>query len=43
MERGMTESRLEVWADDTGALAFWDEMGWGLASDIPYFRRSVDR
>ena len=41
LERGITELRLEVWADNTGGLAFWTEMGWELLPDIRYFQRSI--
>ena len=43
LERGITELRLEVWADNTGGLAFWEEMGWELLPDIRYFQRSISR
>ena len=41
LARGITELRLEVWADNTGGLAFWTEMGWELLPDIRYFQRSI--
>ncbi len=41
LARGITELRLEVWADNTGGLAFWAEMGWELLPDIRYFQRSI--
>ena len=41
LERGITELRLEVWADNAGGLAFWQEMGWELLHDIRYFQRSL--
>lgn len=39
---GITELRLEVWAGNTGGLAFWHELGWELLEDIRYFQRSLD-
>ena len=41
LDRGITELRLEVWASNTGALAFWNEMGWEHLEDIRYFTRSL--
>ena len=41
LAKGITELRLEVWADNTGGLAFWTEMGWELLPDIRYFQRSI--
>lgn len=40
-ERGITELRLEVWADNTGAMAFWSNMGWEHLEDIRYYTRSL--
>ena len=34
LQRGITELRLEVWASNTGALAFWTEMGWEHLQDL---------
>lgn len=39
--RGITELRLEVWADNTGAQAFWSNMGWEHLEDIRYYARSL--
>lgn len=40
-ERGITELRLEVWADNTGGLAFWDSLDWEHLSEIRYFTKSL--
>lgn len=39
--RGITELRLEVWADNTGAQVFWSTMGWEHLEDIRYYTRSL--
>jgi len=39
--RGITELRLEVWASNTNALAFWTHMGWEHLEDIRYFTKSL--
>ena len=39
--RGITELRLEVWATNTGAQAFWSNMGWDYLEDIRYYTRSL--
>ena len=39
--RGITELRLEVWADNTGAQTFWSTMGWEHLEDIRYYTRSL--
>ena len=41
LARGITELRLEVWADNEGGLAFWSSMGWEHLEDIRYFTRSL--
>jgi len=41
LDRGITELRLEVWADNTGAQAFWSNMGWEPLDDIRYYTRSL--
>jgi len=41
LARGITELRLEVWADNTGALAFWANQGWEHMEDIRYFTKSL--
>lgn len=41
LARGITELRLEVWADNTGAQAFWSNMGWQHLEDIRYYTRSL--
>ena len=41
LARGITELRLEVWADNTGAQAFWSTMGWEHLEDIRYYTRSL--
>lgn len=41
MERGITELRLEVWADNVGAQAFWASVGWEYLEDIRYYTRSL--
>lgn len=40
--RGITELRLEVWSDNTGAAAFWDSMGWEHLDAIRYYSRSLE-
>ena len=40
-ERGITELRLEVWADNTGAMAFWSNIGWEHLEAIRYYSRSL--
>lgn len=40
-DRGITELRLEVWADNTAGQAFWERMGWELLPDIRYYTRSL--
>ena len=40
-ERGITELRLEVWADNVGAQAFWSSVGWEFLEDIRYYTRSL--
>jgi len=40
-ERGITELRLEVWADNVGAQAFWSSVGWEYLEDIRYYTRSL--
>lgn len=39
--RGITELRLEVWADNTNAQSFWSAMGWEHLDDIRYYTRSL--
>jgi len=39
--RGITELRLEVWAENTGGRAFWDSMGWTHLEDIRYYSRTL--
>lgn len=41
LARGITELRLEVWAENTGAQAFWSNMGWTHLEDIRYYTRSL--
>lgn len=41
LARGITELRLEVWADNTGAQQFWSNMGWNHLEDIRYYTRSL--
>ena len=41
LARGITELRLEVWADNIGAQAFWSTMGWEHLEDIRYYTRSL--
>ena len=41
LARGITELRLEVWADNTGAQSFWANMGWEHLEDIRYYTRSL--
>lgn len=39
--RGITELRLEVWADNVGGQAFWANLGWEHLEDIRYYTRSL--
>ena len=39
--RGITELRLEVWADNTNGQAFWSHLGWEHLSDIRYYVKSL--
>lgn len=39
--RGITELRLEVWADNLGGQAFWENLGWEHLEDIRYYTRSL--
>lgn len=41
LERGITELRLEVWADNVAGQAFWTSMGWEHLADIRYYTRSL--
>lgn len=41
LARGITELRLEVWADNTAAQAFWASLGWEHLSEIRYYARSL--
>lgn len=41
LARGITELRLEVWADNTGSLAFWNSLGWEHLAEIRYFTKSL--
>lgn len=38
---GITELRLEVWAQNTRGLAFWQGQRWELLEDIRYFQKSI--
>ncbi len=39
--RGITELRLEVWADNTNGQAFWAHLGWEHLPDIRYYVKSL--
>lgn len=41
LDRGITELRLEVWAENEGGFAFWSSLGWEHLEDIRYFTRSL--
>jgi len=41
LDRGITELRLEVWADNVGGQAFWANLGWEHLEDIRYYTRSL--
>lgn len=39
--RGITELRLEVWAENTNAQGFWTHMGWEHLEAIRYYVKSL--
>ena len=41
LARGITELRLEVWAENTRAQAFWAHMGWEHLEEIRYYVKSI--
>jgi len=41
LARGITELRLEVWAENTNAQGFWTHMGWEHLQDIRYYVKSI--